>query len=186
MPFTFEQTALPGVVLVTPKVFSDDRGHFFEAYRQSQFSQSDISQFFVQDNQSWSLRGTVRGLHFQKGDKAQGKLVRCLTGEIWDVAVDIRPDSSTFGQWIGRTLTAATREMLWVPAGMAHGFQVISEEAEILYKCTAEYAPEAEGAIMWNDPELAIAWPLPEAELSEKDARSPSFAHFQEGLKSSA
>ncbi|MBM3268681.1 MAG: dTDP-4-dehydrorhamnose 3,5-epimerase [Candidatus Sericytochromatia bacterium] len=178
MPFTFEPTELPGVVMVRPRVFGDSRGHFFESFRQSHFLAGSIPGEFVQDNQSRSVRGTVRGLHFQRGEHAQGKLVRCLVGEICDVAVDIRPGSATFGQWVARALSGEDHAMLYVPPGFAHGFQVVTAEAEVLYKCTTEYAPDHEGGIMWNDPDLAIAWPVADALVSEKDARNPSWAQF--------
>ena len=177
MPFSFEALELPGVVLVVPRVFADNRGNFFEAYRSSHFEDA-IGQAFVQDNQSRSIRGTVRGLHFQRGAAAQGKLVRCLSGEIWDVAVDIRPGSATFGRWVARTLTGENLNQLYIPAGYAHGFQVLSERADVLYKCTTEYAPEAEGGILWNDPDLALPWPVAEAEVSEKDVRLPTWKTF--------
>lgn len=178
MPFTFEPLDLPGVVLVVPRVFADSRGSFFEAYQSSAFREA-IPENFVQDNESHSKKGTVRGLHFQKGAAAQGKLVRCLAGAIWDVAVDLRPGSATFGRWAARTLTSENRHMLFIPAGFAHGFQVISDEADVLYKCTTEYAPQAEGGLIWNDPDLALPWPIAEALLSEKDAILPTLAAFE-------
>ena len=186
MPFTFEQTEIPDVILVTPAVFRDSRGYFFESYRLSQFATGPIPTEFVQDNQSHSARGTIRGLHFQEGEFAQGKLVRCLQGEIWDVAVDIRPQSPTFGQWAARTLSSDNRAMLYVPPGFAHGFQVVSATAEVFYKCTTEYAPRAEGGIVWNDADLALPWPVAEALVSEKDARNLSFAQWRERLKPGA
>ncbi|MBU6429824.1 MAG: dTDP-4-dehydrorhamnose 3,5-epimerase, partial [Cyanobacteria bacterium REEB65] len=139
MPFSFERLDLDGLILVTPCVVEDGRGHFFESYRQSEFHDA-IGQVFVQDNQSFSRLGTIRGLHFQRGKAAQGKLVRCLAGEIWDVAVDIRPQSPTFGQWATSVLSGENRQMLYIPPGFAHGFQVISDQAHVLYKCTTEYA----------------------------------------------
>ncbi len=181
MPFSFEALELPGVVLVVPRLFADNRGSFFEAYRSSDFEAS-IGQAFVQDNQSRSIRGTVRGLHFQTGAAAQGKLVRCLAGEIWDVAVDVRPRSSTFGRWVARTLSGENLHQLYIPAGFAHGFQVLSAQADVLYKCTTEYAPKAEGGILWNDPDLALPWPVADAELSEKDLRLPTWKAFTASL----
>jgi dTDP-4-dehydrorhamnose 3,5-epimerase len=131
---------------------------------------------FVQENHSRSTRGSLRGLHYQRQPAAQGKLVRAVVGEIFDVAVDIRPESPTFGRWIGKTLSADNRSMLFIPPWCAHGFCVVSESAEVLYKTTAEYTPEAEGGLVWNDPDLAIAWPISNPILSERDRRWPSLA----------
>jgi dTDP-4-dehydrorhamnose 3,5-epimerase len=163
-------TAIPDVLVIEPKVFGDPRGFFLESWNQHAFSAAGIRAGFVQDNHSRSARNVLRGLHYQLR-QAQGKLVRVIVGEIYDVAVDIRRNSPTFGRWVGLALSAGNRRMLWVPPGFAHGFLVVSEAAEVLYKATDYYAPEHERTIAWNDPELAITWPLAgEPVLSAKDA----------------
>jgi len=170
--------AIPDVLLIEPKVFGDDRGFFFESFNQQRFNEATgLDLQFVQDNHSRSARGVLRGLHYQLPPKAQGKLVRVVAGEVFDVAVDIRPDSPTFGQWVGEILSADNKRQLWIPPGLAHGFLVLSESAEFLYKTTDYYAPELERCIRWNDPTLAIAWPFAgEPVLSAKDAQGTRFA----------
>lgn len=154
------QTELPGVLILEPKVYGDDRGFFFESYNRRAFREATgLDPDFVQDNHSRSVRNVVRGLHYQVR-QAQGKLVRVVAGEVWDVVVDLRRSSPAFGRWMGMTLSAADRRMLWVPEGFAHGFVVTSEYAEFLYKTTDYYAPEHERSLLWNDPALAIPWPL--------------------------
>lgn len=175
MVFRFHPLALPGLIQVEPPAFEDRRGVFMEAYKHSEFVAQGIPAF-VQDNLSWSVRGTLRGLHYQKHPKAQGKLVTVLAGEIFDVGVDLREGSPTFKRWIGVTLSSQNRLMLYVPEGFAHGFCVLSEEAAVLYKVTAEYAPELDTGICWNDPELSVRWPVADPLLSEKDARLPTLA----------
>lgn len=168
--------SIPDVVLITPKVFGDERGFFLETFRQSEFEQHCGPWQFVQDNHSLSVQGILRGLHYQL-QKPQGKLVRVTRGEVFDVAVDMRRSSPTFGKWVGATLSAASKQMLWVPPGFAHGFYVTSDEAEFQYKCTDYYNPGDEYAIRWDDPALAIPWPLEngmEPKLSEKDAKGMS------------
>ena len=170
--------AIPDVILIEPKVFQDPRGFFMETYHAEKFREIGITETFVQDNHSGSIRGTLRGLHYQVR-QAQGKLVRCVAGEIFDVAVDIRRSSPTFGKWVGALLSAENKHMLWLPAGFAHGFYVLSEWGELAYKATDFYAPEWDRSILWNDPEIGIDWPLlPEAELllSEKDRRAVPLA----------
>jgi dTDP-4-dehydrorhamnose 3,5-epimerase len=163
-------TAIPDVLVIEPKVFGDQRGFFLESWNERAFAAAGIGAHFVQDNHSRSGRNVLRGLHYQLR-QAQGKLVRAIAGEIYDVAVDIRRGSPTFGRWAGERLSAENRRMLWVPPGFAHGFLVMSEAAEVLYKATDYYAPEHERSIAWNDPELAIAWPLAGTPvLSGKDA----------------
>ena len=163
-------TAVPGVLVIEPKVFGDSRGFFLESWNQRAFSAAGIRAGFVQDNHSRSSRNVLRGLHYQL-QQVQGKLVRVIAGEIYDVAVDIRRGSTTFGRWVGVALSAENRRMIWVPPGFAHGFLVVSEAAEVLYKATDYYAPEHERSIAWNDPDLAITWPLAgEPVLSAKDA----------------
>lgn len=173
----FEPTAIPDVVLIRPKVFGDARGFFLESWEERKFADAGITAKFVQDNHSRSARHTLRGLHYQI-QQPQGKLVRVVTGSVYDVAVDIRRSSPTFGRWVGVTLSAENRHMLWVPAGFAHGFVVLSESADFLYRCTDFYAPPYERAIRWNDPDLGIVWPLPQGVdpiLSPKDAAAPRF-----------
>ena len=173
MSLTVTPLALPGVLLITPTCHEDLRGYFMETYKRSAYEQAGIGDTFIQENQSRSTQNTLRGLHFQREPKAQAKLVRVITGEIYDVAVDIRPGSSTFGQWVGATLSAANRQTMYIPAWCAHGFCVLSEDAEVLYKTTAEYAPELEGGIAWDDPAIGISWPITEPILSERDRRWP-------------
>ena len=167
-------TKIADIQLIEPRVFEDSRGYFFESFNERVLAAAGIAGPFVQDNQSFSRRGVVRGLHYQV-QQAQGKLIRCISGEIFDVAVDIRRHSPTFGQWVGKTLSSANRRMLWIPAGFAHGFMVLSEAAEVLYKATDFYAPQYERTILWNDPAIGIDWPGSEhAVLSDKDlAGSP-------------
>jgi len=169
--------AIPEVVLFTPKFFGDDRGFFYESFVQSVFEEATgLTRQFVQDNHSKSQRGVLRGLHYQINPKAQGKLVRVIQGEVFDVAVDIRKDSPTFGHWVGEILSAENRKQLWVPEGFAHGFVTLSETAEFLYKTTSPYAPSHERAIIWNDPDLAIDWPISTAPLlSGKDQVAVAF-----------
>ena len=168
-------TEIEGLVVVEPKVFGDSRGYFFEVFNEGEFAEKVGPVHFVQDNESKSRYGVVRGLHFQKGEHAQAKLVRVVNGAVWDVAVDLRPGSPTYGQWHGEELTGENHRMMFIPRGFAHGFSVLSEEVVFQYKCDNLYCPSAEGAIAWNDPTLAIDWRLPEADviLSEKDKHHP-------------
>ena len=175
-----------GPLLLTPRVFGDERGFFFESWNQQAFNAAAGDTAFVQDNHSRSSRGVLRGLHYQLPPHPQGKLVRCVLGEIFDVAVDIRRSSPTFGQWVGAVLSADNKQQLWVPAGFAHGFLTLSEQAEVLYKTTDFWSRECQRAIRWDDPQLAIAWPLEalagaEPQLSEKDAVAPLLAELAEG-----
>ena len=174
-------TDLPGVCILEPNVFGDQRGFFMETYNQRVFEQIGITQTFVQDNQSRSRRGVLRGLHYQL-NQPQAKLVRVTLGEVYDIAVDLRRGSKTFGKWTGVTLTAENKQMFFIPEGFAHGFCVISETAEFAYKCSDFYAPDEERGIIWNDPQLAIPWPLDGAEpiLSPKDAAYGILADMNE------
>jgi len=176
VPFEFERLAIPEVILVRPRVFPDDRGFFLEMYKWSDFSANGIDLPFVQDNHSGSERGVLRGLHYQLPPFAQGKLVRCLRGEILDVAVDIRKRSPTFGRWVASRLTEENRNMLYIPPGFAHGYYSVSDEVEVLYKVTAEYAPECARGILWNDPDLSVEWPSAEVRLSRQDRVHPRLA----------
>jgi|TARA_B100000315_G_scaffold252435_1_gene289230 dTDP-4-dehydrorhamnose 3,5-epimerase len=168
-------TELPEVLLIEPRVFPDDRGHFFEAWRDQGYAEAGIHGPFVQDNFSRSTKGTLRGLHFQE-PYGQGKLVTILSGRVFDVAADIRRDSPRFGQWVGAELDGDRPRQIWIPPGFAHGFCVLSERADFFYKCTDYYNPESERAIRWNDPELAIEWPIESPVLSAKDAAAPLLA----------
>lgn len=173
----YEKLAIPDVVLLTPKVFGDDRGFFMETFRQNEFEQNCGDYQFVQDNHSRSSQGTLRGLHYQL-QTPQGKLVRVSRGEVFDVAVDLRQSSPTFGQWVGAILTEDNKRLLWVPPGFAHGFYVISEDAEFQYKCTDYYAPGDEHCIRWDDSSLAIDWGIinsVELKVSVKDAQGIPF-----------
>ena len=156
--FIFTQTEIPGVVVIEPQVFGDDRGYFMETYQKDQFAEAGIDKEFVQDNQSRSTRGVLRGLHFQK-NHTQGKLVRVTKGEVYDVAVDCRPHSATFGKWVGVTLSEENKKMFYIPEGFAHGFLVLSDEAEFCYKVNDFWHPNDEGGMAWNDPEIGIEWP---------------------------
>ena len=169
-------TEISEVILIEPRVFQDERGFFFESYQKKKFQEAGITLEFVQDNHSKSLQSTLRGLHYQI-KQAQGKLMRVVAGEIFDVAVDIRKNSPTFGKWVGDYLSAENKKMLWIPAGFAHGFYVTSPEAEVVYKATNYYAPEWERTIIWNDPKLNINWPLVNEipTLSPKDKTGKSF-----------
>lgn len=173
MPFRFQRLEIPDVILITPKVYSDPRGFFVETYKKSEFFENDITEEFVQDNWSHSGRGTLRGLHFQQQPKAQAKLVMVLKGEVFDVAVDIRNGSPTFGQWVGLTLTEKKAQMLYIPAGFAHGFCVLSDEADFVYKVSDEYSRKLDSGIRWNDPDIGIDWPISDPLLSEKDLALP-------------
>ncbi|MBA3014202.1 MAG: dTDP-4-dehydrorhamnose 3,5-epimerase [Proteobacteria bacterium] len=177
----FLPTRIPDVIVIEPKVFGDHRGFFMETWQQQVFTEAGISHPFVQDNHSRSSQGILRGLHYQI-KHPQGKLVRVISGEVFDVAVDIRKNSPTFGQWVGETLSADNRKMLWVPPGFAHGFYVMSESAEFLYKCTDFYTPPHERTILWNDPALGINWPLVNGAapvLSTKDAEGVLFTEAE-------
>jgi dTDP-4-dehydrorhamnose 3,5-epimerase len=167
----FSPTTIPDVILIEPEIFGDHRGFFMETFQAKKFAEAGIMAQFVQDNHSGSSQGTLRGLHYQI-QQSQGKLVRCVTGEVFDVAVDIRRSSPTFGKWVGNTLSAENKKTLWVPPGFAHGFYVLSEWAELVYKATDYYAPVWERSIQWNDSEIAIEWPFPQSKapiLSKKD-----------------
>ena len=176
-----ETTDLPGVLIITPRVFKDARGFFFESYNAEQFKARGIDTVFVQDNHSQSTRGTLRGLHFQLPPMAQDKLVRCVRGAIWDVAVDIRASSPTFGRWVGVELSADDFRQLYVPSGFAHGFCVLSDEAEVLYKASTVYSPAHERGIAWDDPDIGITWPTAEPLLSDRDWRAESLAGYLAG-----
>jgi dTDP-4-dehydrorhamnose 3,5-epimerase len=169
--------AIPDVLLIEPQVFGDDRGFFFESFNQERFEKAVGKKInFVQDNHSKSLRGVLRGLHYQLPPKAQGKLVHVIQGEVFDVAVDLRESSSTFGKWVGQIISAENKKQLWIPEGFAHGFLTLSDTAEFLYKTTDFYSPEDEACILWNDKNINIEWPFDfEPVLSKKDIEGKGF-----------
>ena len=173
MPFDFKRLAIPEVRLITPFVRSDTRGFFIETYKRSDFAAAGITETFVQENHSSSLRGVLRGMHFQRQPQAQSKLVRVISGKIFDVAVDLRAGSPGRGTWVGAELSADNRMMMYIPEWCAHGFCVISERAEVVYHTSTEYSPEHESGIMWNDPALGITWPVADPILSDRDTHWP-------------
>jgi len=175
MPFTFKKLTIPKVILVEAKSFPDDRGFFLESFKESIFIENGINTKFVQDNYSHSIKGVLRGLHYQKNPNAQAKLVTVLRGEIFDVVVDIRKDSPTYGKWISEILSEQNHKLLYIPEGFAHGYCVLSEEADIFYKVNQEYSPENDGGFIWNDPEIAIKWPIDKPIISDKDLKLPLF-----------
>jgi len=180
MSLTVTKTAIPEVLIIEPKVFGDARGYFFESFNQKSFDELTGSMVtFVQDNHSLSARGVLRGLHFQTDPMAQGKLVRVVKGEVFDVAVDVRPESPTFGKWVGEHLSAENKRQLWMPRGFAHGFVVLSDQAEFLYKTDNYYSPEHERSIRWDDPDIGISWPIDMIPtLSAKDGAAPGLAEI--------
>lgn len=172
------ETSIKGVVILEPRIFADDRGYFFESFSQKVFDELVRPIRFVQDNESKSKYGVLRGLHFQKGEHAQSKLVRVVKGKVWDVAVDVRRGSPTFGKYVSVELSEENKRQFFIPRGFAHGFAVLSQEAIFQYKCDHYYAPESEGAIAWNDPDIGIDWPVAASDilLSEKDKKHPRLA----------
>lgn len=180
MPFTFEPLDLPGVMRIQPGIMPDDRGFFMEAFRRSQFAEAGITEPFLQSNMSYSTKGVLRGIHYQIGPMAQGKLVRVFEGAVFDVVVDVRPDSPTHGQWVSIELSADNRTALWVPPGYGHAFVVLSDTARVYYDVTQEFHPQSERGILWNDPALAIPWPVANPVLSPKDESWPVLADATE------
>ena len=179
MPFEFERQKIEDVILVKPKVFGDNRGFFLESYKKSDFFANGINIEFNQDNHSKSTKGVLRGLHYQANPHGQAKLVRCSKGRIYDVAVDIRPESKTFGQYVKVELTEENKHMLYIPVGFAHGFVALTDEVEILYKASGEYAPQADRGIIWNDKDINIDWEIDfEPLLSEKDKIQPKLCEI--------
>ena len=170
----FEKTKLEGVVIITPDVFGDHRGFFMESWSEHKMEEAGLHYNFVQDNHSLSsVKGTLRGIHFQKGDKAQAKLVRCVKGAVLDVAVDLRHESPTYKQWVAVELSAENKKQLMIPRGFGHGFVTLTDEVEFLYKADNYYAPEADGGIRWNDPEIGVDWGVENPILSAKDEKNP-------------
>lgn len=178
MPFTFKSLTIADVILVEPKVFPDERGFFCETFKASDFAKANLPTNFVQDNFSFSKKNVVRGLHYQKNPNAQGKLVSVVKGSVWDVAVDIRPESTTFKKWVAAELNDQNHFMLYIPPGFAHGFIALTEHVHLMYKCTNEYAQQADAGIRWNDPEIAISWPISNPIVSEKDTALPYIKDF--------
>lgn len=178
----FFNPPIEGLIVLTPRVFKDKRGYFFESYNQRAWKKAGIEADFVQDNESFSTQNTLRGLHFQKPPFAQAKLVRVLEGAVWDVAVDLRKNSPTFGQWFGVELSAENKKQFYIPRGFAHGFSVLTPTAKFAYKCDNFYNKDSEGAIRFDDPELSVNWKidLTQAVLSEKDLKNPLFAAYKE------
>jgi dTDP-4-dehydrorhamnose 3,5-epimerase len=182
MPFKFERLSILDVILIEPTVHKDERGFFMETYKFSEFATFGINERFVQDNYSKSVQAVLRGLHYQKNPKAQGKLVQVLQGEILDVAVDIRKGSPTYSRWVSVTLSDENKKLLYIPAGFTHGFCVISKTAEVLYKVTEEYSPKEDVGVAWNDPEIGIQWPIKNPILSRKDSKYPSLKDIDTGF----
>lgn len=176
MPFRFQRLGIPGLILIEPRVFEDSRGFLMESYKKSDFEVNGIAAEFVQDIHSHSVRGVLRGMHYQMHPAAQAKLVRVVKGEVFDVAVDIRRNAPTYGKWEGVVLSDGNYRMFYVPEGFAHGFCVLSDEAEFVYKVTAEFAPDLDRGILWNDPAVGIDWPVSDPILSEKDLELPTLA----------
>ncbi|MBE9594074.1 MAG: dTDP-4-dehydrorhamnose 3,5-epimerase [Proteobacteria bacterium] len=184
MTFEFKKLEIPDVILIKPKVFEDERGFFMETYKKEEFEEkAGIKGEFIQDNHSKSKYGVLRGLHFQKKLYAQAKIVRCIRGEIYDVAVDLRKNSPTFGKYVGVTLSEDNRYQLHVPGGCAHGFLVLSDAAEVFYKADNVYAPDYEGGLIWNDPDINIPWPNDNPSLSQKDQKLPTLRELIENIK---
>lgn len=179
MQATLTPLDIPEVLLLETRVFKDERGFFLESYHQRDLAQLGFTAVFVQDNHSQSRAGVLRGLHYQDLSAPMGKLVRCTRGVIFDVAVDLRAGSPTFGRWTGAELTEENARQLWVPIGFAHGFKVLSERAEVQYKCTNYYTPAAEGVLRWDDPDVGVVWPGPAPLVSERDARGRSLREYQ-------
>lgn len=179
MGFSYCQLEIPEIIVITTEKYTDQRGYFLEVYKRSWFKENGIFPEFVQINHSHSTQNVLRGLHYQINPMAQGKLVSVLKGKIYDVAVDIRKGSPTYGQWVGKYLSAGKPQMLWIPAGFAHGFFVASEEADVVYMVSEEYAPTEECGIVWNDPDIAIQWPIDDPILSEKDIILPRMAEAE-------
>lgn len=173
MPFIFKKCEIPGPVIVEPRVFCDARGFFLESYKKTDFVNNGIDVEFMQDNHSLSSKGVLRGLHYQKPPFAQAKLVRVVKGAAWDVAVDLRKNSLTFKKWIAVELSGENKKMFFIPEGFAHGFVALTDEVQLMYKCSNEYSPQHDAGIIWNDPELAVKWPVDDPLLSDKDLVLP-------------
>ena len=180
MPFEFKRLEIPDVILIKSKVFEDERGFFMETYKKEDFERAGIRGEFVQDNHSRSKYGVLRGLHFQKEPYAQAKIVRCIRGVIYDVAVDLRGNSPTFGKYVGVILSEFNKYQLYIPRGFAHGFVVLSDVAEVVYKVDNVYAPDYDAGVIWNDPDIGIDWPIEEPVISKKDQKLPTLRELIE------
>lgn len=176
MPFTFNTLEIPDVILIEPKSYPDDRGYFFESFKASDFKKANLPTHFVQDNFSFSKKGVIRGLHYQKAPKAQGKLIIVLKGSVWDVAVDIRKYSPTYLKWTSIELNDKNHAMLYIPPGFAHGFMALSEDVHLHYKCTNEFDPISDTGIRWDDPDIGVRWPVENPIVSQKDRNLPAYA----------
>ena len=176
-----ERTPIDGLLIVTPTIHEDRRGFFYESYNEVQFREIGIDLAWLQDNHVKSAKNTVRGLHFQRG-KGQAKIIRCARGRVWDVAVDIRPDSPTLGQWHAVELSGDNKKMFFIPVGFAHGYAVLSDEAETLYKCSNVYDPKLEDGILWNDPDIAVDWPVASPILSDRDQNAQTLKQYLESI----
>lgn len=179
MPLTLSNTEIKGVIIIESDIYNDERGFFREIYRSDKYK--DLNQIFVQDNFSHSKKRVMRGLHYQLNNP-QGKLVTAISGEIFDVAVDIRKESPTFGKWVGALLSSSNKKQIYIPTGFAHGFCVLSEHADVMYKCTELYNPEDEYGLIWSDPTVNIDWPISDLIVSEKDSAAPMLSQIPEGL----
>ncbi len=180
MPFTVKETPIKDLIIIEPKVFSDERGWFMESYKYSDFKSIGINVDFMQDNHSYSKKHVLRGLHYQLAPYAQGKLVRVVSGVVWDVAVDLRKDSPTYKKWVGVVLSDNNNYMFWIPEGFAHGFVALTDKVQFLYKTTNEYIKEVERAIRWDDPDIAVEWPVKKPIVSDKDKGNPLFSEIPE------
>jgi len=184
MPFTFKETPIKDLIIIEPRVFEDERGFFMETYKKSDFVKAGIAEEFVQDNHSYSSIGVLRGIHFQYAPHSQGKLVQVITGAVWDVAVDLRVNSKSFGKWYGLELTEKNMKMYYIPPGFGHGFLTLKDDTHFLYKCTREYHPDADSGIIWNDVDLGICWPLKDnLSISEKDLKLQSYKDFKMSIR---
>lgn len=177
-----ETTPLEGLLIIHPRIFNDERGFFFESYNEERFREYGLNLAWAQDNHAKSVMNTVRGLHLQSG-RGQDKLVRCVRGAIWDVAVDVRPDSATFGKWFAHELTEENKDQLYIPTGFAHGYAVLTDNTEVIYKCSSVYNAKLETGFRWNDPQVGVSWPIKYPILSQRDQTSQSFQEFTESLK---
>ncbi len=182
MPFEFEKLEIPDIILVKPKIFYDERGFFLEIFKHSEFNKNGITENFEQDNYSKSVKNVLRGMHYQKSPFEQAKFIKCLRGKIFDAVIDIRKESSTYGKWVGMELSEDNQNMLFIPSGFAHGFVVLSDTAEVLYKCSKEYSPKDERGIIWNDPDIKINWPVANPILIEKDKQFPRLKDAYENI----
>lgn len=178
MPFSFKPLSIPEIILIEPEAFSDSRGYFLESFKSSDFLLNNVPNCFVQDNLSFSKQNVIRGMHFQKKPKEQGKLVSVIKGSVLDIAVDLRKNSSTFLKWIAVELNDKNHAMLYIPEGFAHGFLTLTKEVYLLYKCTKEYDPKSDSGIRWDDPDIGIEWPIDKPIVSEKDQHLPTFRNL--------